>query len=206
MSVPVPLMHICLPFHAKLADSRPDHGFVCMFEPGLPLHYCIFHWTFFILQWAWYAIAIFHFAVGVIYHDHSHFAMGVIYCGHFHFAIGMIYSGHFSFRNGRDILQPFFLQWAWFTMAIFHYAMGLIYRSQFFFSQWAWYTMIIFHFAMGMIYCGHFSFCNGRDLPKPFFVLQWAWYTVAIFHFAIITTQWAWLPWPFLISQWAWFT
>ena len=49
---------------------------------------------------------------------------------------------------------------------------GIIFRSltsSFSFSRWAWVTMTIFLFAMGVSYHGHFPFCNGRELAWPFF-------------------------------------
>jgi hypothetical protein len=57
-----------------------------------------------------------------------------------------------------------FSQWAWCTMVILLFTMGVMYYDHLSFSQWAWCTLAILHFAMGLTYHGHFSFRNGRDV------------------------------------------
>ncbi len=81
-------------------------------------------------------------------------------------------------RNGLDFTRTFFMMYS-----------GLF----------SWFTMAFFHFAMGVMCHGHFSFRNGRDVPWPFFFSQWA-----ISFCAIIWIKFSSWFWVQLILQVKW--
>ncbi len=109
-----------------------------------------------------------------------------------------IYCFAFSLTPLQMRVPRFFSSIMWgtrFFCSTFGYLLVIFWSwsSHFSFSQWAWCTMAILLFEMGVMYHGHSTFCNGRDVQCPCFLFTMG----VMYHGQFPFRNGRDVPWPF---------